>query len=206
MDECTKASADLWLVRHGETDWNREKRFQGSRDIPLNALGIQQAEESAALLRGNSFDAIYTSDLQRAFQTAQCIAERMGLKVIKERGLREIDMGIWEGKTIYDIQTQYPEQWVQWQKNPLSVVPPPGESIEHVAQRVYRAVDEIAAAHPGGRLVIVSHGISIAALICRADGIPLSEIYRSVPENTEIRRLIWKISSKPSICSSYLEK
>jgi alpha-ribazole phosphatase len=189
-------TTDLWLVRHGETDWNKESRFQGSRDIPLNAAGMHQAEAIAQKLCDGAYDAIYSSDLTRALQTAQQISAQTGLEIIKDASLREINMGIWEGRTIDEIAGEYPAQWQQWQKNPAGVNPPPGESVREVVRRVTAFADELTALHPGGRIIIVAHGISIAALTCKADGLSLAEIYRLVPQNTEVRHLTWKIRSE----------
>ena len=132
----------LLLVRHGETDWNRELRIQGSSDIELNELGRKQAEALADELAHVELDAIYASDLSRARATAETVAERLGLPVTVDPDLREIDVGSREGLTGAEVGDR------EWD----------GEPHEAHAERVLRAVHRIAAAHPSGRVLVVAHG------------------------------------------------
>ena len=129
------------LARHGETEWNREERYQGHADPPLNEIGRGQAEELANDL-GGPVDAIFSSDLRRASETAQIVGARLGLPVQQEPGLREIDVGSWQGLTKAQIDGR----------------PWDGETYEHHADRVTRALREIAARYPEGRVLVVSHG------------------------------------------------
>jgi broad specificity phosphatase PhoE len=135
----------LLLARHGETEWNREERYQGHADPPLNDRGRAQAEELAARLAAEPVDAVYSSDLRRAAETAEIVGARLGLPVVDEPGLREIDVGSWQGLTKTQIDGR------AWD----------GETYEHHAERVTRALREIAARHPDGRVLIVSHGGSL---------------------------------------------
>ncbi len=183
---------EFWLVRHGQTDWNAEQRLQGHTDIPLNAAGLAQARELAAHLAGLGqpgdlpyFSAIYSSDLSRAFQTAQCLAETLALAVQPHPGLREIHLGDWEGQVRTDIQARFPELVAQRRTNPLEMRSPGGESARELLQRTARAADEIARAYPSGRVLVVSHGITLSALICLAKGYSLDEVYRHGPENAQ---------------------
>ncbi len=145
---------DLVLARHGETDWNREHRLQGWADPPLNELGRQQARELAADLAGERFDAIYTSDLRRAAETAAIVAERLGLRVVEDPALREVDLGSWSGRLRHELAGERPD----------------GETREQHRDRVVRGVLRIAASHPGSRLLVVSHGGSLRALERHAGG------------------------------------
>jgi len=129
------------LARHGETEWNREERYQGHADPPLNEIGRGQAEELANDF-GGPVDAIFSSDLRRASETAQIVGARLGLPVQQEPGLREIDVGSWQGLTKAQIDGR----------------PWDGETYEHHADRVTRALREIAARYPEGRVLVVSHG------------------------------------------------
>lgn len=181
---------ELWLVRHGQTDWNVAGRFQGHIDIPLNPTGISQAQALAATLAAPSngherpsFSAIYSSDLSRAYQTAQLIAERLGLPVQKHLGLREVNLGEWEGKTREHVHARYPELVLARRVNVLDVPPPGGETNRQTARRAAAAANEIALAYPTGRVLVVSHGITVATLVCQARGFPLEELYHHVPEN-----------------------
>jgi broad specificity phosphatase PhoE len=140
----------LVLARHGETDWNREHRLQGWADPPLNELGREQARELAEALDGERFDAVYTSDLRRAAETARIVASRLGLgSVIEDVSLREVDLGSWSGRLWAEVAEQ--ER-------------PDGESREQHRERVVAGVRRLAAAHDGETLLIVSHGGSLRAL------------------------------------------
>jgi alpha-ribazole phosphatase len=171
----------LCLVRHGQTDWNIEGRYQGQSDVPLNENGRAQARALARQLQEHSFTAIYSSDLQRAKETAEIIAAVVKLPVISDRRLREINQGEWEGQQVDIIRSRYSNLWQQRSVDPAKVRPPGGETVEEVARRVYAVTEEIAAQHPTGSVLIVSHGISLAALICRMRGIPIGRAYTEIP-------------------------
>jgi 2,3-bisphosphoglycerate-dependent phosphoglycerate mutase len=143
----------LLLARHGETDWNRELRIQGSSDVELNELGRKQARALADELAGVELDAIYASDLSRARATAEAVAATKELPVRLDPRLRERAFGSWEGLTREDIEERFqPEDR------------PDGETDEEVRARVLAAIDEIAAAHPGEQVLVVSHGGALNAL------------------------------------------
>ena len=114
----------LVLVRHGETSWNSEGRFQGRADIPLSEVGQRQAVALAAALAREEMHAIYSSDLRRAWDTALAIAERHSVPVCREPGLREMDFGSWEGLTYDQIRGIWPNVLAAWQADPLRVAPP----------------------------------------------------------------------------------
>lgn len=173
----------LHLIRHGQTDWNLAGRYQGQADVPLNDCGRAQASLLAARLAGARFDAIFSSDLSRALETARALAALTGLPVHTDRRLREIHQGEWEGMLIHDIRDGYPERFARAQVDPLLPRAPGGESVGQVAGRMSSAADEIARAHPGGTVLLVSHGLAIAALYCLARRLPLSEAYSHIPDN-----------------------
>jgi alpha-ribazole phosphatase len=175
----------LCLVRHGQTDWNLEGRYQGQSDVPLNEKGRAQARILARQLQGQSFDAIYTSDLQRAKETAEIISAFVHAPVLTEPRLREIDQGKWEGQLVEVIKARYAELWRQRSVDPASVRPPGGETVEEVAQRVHGALDDIIATHPNARVLIVSHGLALATIICKVRRIPMGQAYSVIPENAE---------------------
>ncbi len=183
---------ELCLVRHGQTDWNLEGRYMGQSDIPLNATGRIQADSLAGKLKGHLFSAIYTSDLQRAQATADAIAAVLDLPVIADTRLREINQGDWEGKFVDSIRNQYAELWKQRTTDPASIRPPGGETVMEVAERVYAAVEDIAFIHPTGSVLIVSHGLALATVLCRVRGIPIGQAYSVIPENTEPVWVEWK--------------
>jgi broad specificity phosphatase PhoE len=149
----------LLLARHGETDWNRELRIQGSSDIELNDLGRRQAQQLAQELTDVDLDAIYASDLSRAHATAAAVAATHGLEVALDARLRERSFGSWEGLTREDIAELPPGSRHD------------GETDEDVRERVLAAVREIAAAHPGEQVLIVSHGGALNSLWHHALGV-----------------------------------
>ncbi len=181
----------LWLARHGETDWNVEGRFQGQADSPLNATGVQQAVELAERLVGVGIQAIYCSDLRRALQTAWIIGEKLGLEPHSDPRLREIGLGEWEGLQREQIIAAYPGIWEQRRQDPVNVHPPGGENLRELAERSWAAADEIAGKHPGGTVLIVAHGVSLACLLCRANGVPLAQTFQHIPENAYPVRVEW---------------
>lgn len=166
----------LILIRHGETDWNVEGRYQGQADPPLNARGEAQARRLAAELAEVGLDVLYSSPLRRALQTAQVIAERMKLPLHTDPRLMEIHLGEWQGLLWHEIADRYPDLFRRWQTEPWEVRPPGGESLAQVRARVYAAVDEILA-HDAGRCVgLVTHRLPIALLKIRYQGLPLDAV------------------------------
>ncbi len=186
-------AAELWLVRHGETDWNRQGLYQGQADIPLNETGLAQARETAAALARarQKFAAIYASPLMRARQTAEEGARRLGLEVRIEDRLREIHQGEWQGRNYAAVVAQFnlqprAEPMEMWQMRA-----PGGESVAEVAVRMASAADAIARAHPGQAVLVFSHGLALATLVCQARGIPLSEVYAHIPANGQADCINW---------------
>jgi broad specificity phosphatase PhoE len=150
----------ILLVRHGETDWNREGRWQGHARTTLNQTGREQAAALAEQLAGTELDAVYSSDLPRALETAAILAAPRGLLPIPEPGLREIDVGSREGLTEADLDGS------TWD----------GETYEAHRERVHAAVQRIALRHPDGCVVAVTHGGSLRRLQEIALGAPLEVI------------------------------
>ncbi len=148
----------VYLVRHGATDWNIDKRAQGTADIPLNEAGRQQAVHTATELENVDIDAVYSSDLQRARATALAIAARHGLEVIEDPNFREIDQGEWTGLPVDEIKKRWPELWGPARHFNAR---PGGESPHQVRARALEALRRVLAAHPDGSVVIVSHGGTI---------------------------------------------
>lgn len=183
---------EIWLVRHGETDWNREQRLMGQLDIPLNPLGLQQAASLAAEMTGQAFDALYASVQIRARQTAEVLAATLNLPLRLDARLCEENIGGWQGLTIAEVHARYPGQWEQRRADPPNFRPPGGgETITEMAARACEAADEIAATWPQGRVLLVSHGILIASLICRANGLPLTRIFEQNLANARAEIIHW---------------
>jgi broad specificity phosphatase PhoE len=154
----------IFLARHGETDWNSERRWQGHADRPLNDVGRAQARELAESLADRTIDVVYSSDLLRAHETALIVAERLALPVDVDPGLREVDVGDWSGRVHTEIEGLDPDGYRRWQEGGKGWAG--GESYEEMGERVVAAVLRLAARHPGETVLIVTHGGSIRA--CRA--------------------------------------
>lgn len=158
---------DFLLIRHGETDWNRELRFQGTIDIPLNDMGLLQAQRlkqrftnTLALWRADQrgIHSVVSSVLQRAQQTAQPIAELVGMPSILEPGLQEQCYGIFEGLTAQEIKLQYPDEWAQWLAFDAQVAVKGAESAQVFHDRVMDTMRALATKYVDGHVVVVTHG------------------------------------------------
>jgi phosphoserine phosphatase len=156
------------LVRHGATDWNDRNRAQGHADIELNERGRAQAREAAERLAACDLDAVFSSDLVRALETARAIARVHGLDVVVERDLREIDQGDWTGLTDHEIKARWPDRWGPARHFSAR---PGGESPAQVRRRALGAVERILLAHPSGTVAAVSHGVTIRTLVAEALGL-----------------------------------
>jgi alpha-ribazole phosphatase len=162
----------LILVRHGETDWNAAKRFQGQADIPLNRTGQRQAAAVARMLRHDTVQAIISSDLRRAQETARVIAAPLQLTINPDSRWREMAFGDWEGLTYDVLQHRHPKRLVAWYDDPLQMAPPNGETLIHVANRVRTAWHDLRATYANQTVVLVAHGGPLRILLCLALGLP----------------------------------
>lgn len=160
----------LILVRHGETPWTREGRFQGAEDTGLTPEGVAQAERLAKRLAREAIDAAYASDLKRAVETARRIMAGQGSVRIDPR-FRELDFGAWEGLTYSEVQARYPLALARWEADPMTRAPHGGESLGELFKRLQGALDEIKERHWGQTVLIVAHGGSLQVLLCLAFGL-----------------------------------
>ena len=184
-------------IRHGETAWNVDTRIQGHIDIPLNEHGQLQAERLAeALAAQDPLHAIYTSDLQRAHQTALTVGKRLGLKPVTHQGLRERGFGAFEGKTFKEIEADLPEDAMRWRKRDPHWEPPKGgESLIALNQRIRNTLNTLAAKHPGEHIAVFAHGGVIDILYRIATGQDLLAPRTWALTNTAINRLLWTPNS-----------
>lgn len=179
------------LARHGETDWNRESRFQGHADVPLNDDGRAQVRALAELLAGEPFTAAYSSPLRRAAESAEILASAFGLSVHPSEALREVDVGSWSGLTVAEVEARYPEgfaRWVDWRCEGWD----DGEAYADLSRRVVEGLREIAARHPGEHVLVVTHGGPIRAAHATALGLSLDAVRgdrASVVENCATVRI-----------------
>jgi len=173
----------VFLVRHAESTWNAENRWQGQADPPLSESGRAQARLVAQRLRAEPISALYASDLSRALETAQAIGRALHLPPRPEPRLREIDLGVWAGLTRQEIAARYPEEFQAWSEH-KPVRAGGGETFPEMQQRIVSVLEEIVAAHPGETIAVVTHGGAITALRSHIQGIPMSaELFEGVPPN-----------------------
>jgi len=159
----------ILLIRHGQTDWNLAQRFQGQSDIPLNETGHKQAHALANRLSAETFDAVYSSDLQRATETAKIICTS---QIHPDPRLREVHFGDWEGLTYDEIKAKHPETLAAWEADIFKNAPPNGETLEGLAVRVQSMLDELRKKHDDQNILIVAHGGVLQTLICLALKLP----------------------------------
>ena len=168
------------LVRHGETDWNRENRFQGHADTQLNEAGRAQARALALELAGESFRTVYSSPLLRAHETAAILAASLDLEVEPADELMEVDVGSWSGLTRTDIEARFPDGFNRWLEYGHGW--DDGESYDELGERVVSGLLRIAAAHPRGNVLAVTHGGPIRSALAAAEGV---RIRRGAPLASE---------------------
>lgn len=160
----------ILLIRHGETDWNIEGRYQGQADPPLNSKGIKQAQQLSQKLSRSSIDIIYTSPLLRTRETANIIAGNLGVQIIDDPRLMEIHQGDWQTRLRSEIEALYPDLFAAWESTPWDVSPPGGENLVDVQKRVYNAIDDIVTRKSGRKIGLVTHRIPIALIKVRYQG------------------------------------
>lgn len=153
----------LYLIRHGKTQWNLEKRMQGSQNSPLTQDGIDQAMKLSEKLRTIEFDVYLTSSSKRAQETAQLVFPNN--TIVDHSAFTEINMGSWEGKTFQEIEALNPTQWHNFFKDPLAFEPDSGESFEELYDRVSDALNELLIEFKGQSIAILSHRITIKMMI-----------------------------------------
>ncbi len=175
----------VYLARHGESDWNVERRWQGHADRPLTDRGREQAQALAARLAGVELDAIYASDLRRAWETAEAVAVPRGLEVVRRPELREVDVGSWSGFTRDECADRFPDAFLRWQEGGSGW--DDGESYEDMGVRIVTAVQQLAAEHPDGSILVVSHGGPIRAVHAHALGVDIATHRRTGPVEPNAR-------------------
>ncbi|MFX1555085.1 MAG: histidine phosphatase family protein [Promethearchaeota archaeon] len=168
----------VYLVRHGQTAWNREEVFRGRADIPLNETGRKEALLTGQYLRGVKVDSIYSSPLSRAVETAEAIARYQGKQVRILEGLIDIDFGGWQGISHEVVRERYEELYRQWRESPHLVRFPGGESLEEVSERALKAIHGVIRDHAGETLVMVSHRVVNKIMICGLLGLDSSHFWQ----------------------------
>ena len=178
-------------IRHGETAWNVDTRIQGQLDIGLNDTGRWQAQRVASTLAGEPINAIYTSDLYRAWDTANAVSMATGVALQSEPDLRERGFGVFEGKTFSEIEAHWPDQALLWRKRQPDFAPEGGESLLVMRDRIQGVVDRLATQHPGQLIVMVAHGGVMDALYRLATRQHIQAPRTWALGNAAINRLLW---------------
>ena len=167
------------LVRHGETEWNKIRRFQGVTDIPLNDRGRIQAGYAREALANTHIDAVYASPLSRAVETASIICRDHAVDTIhREPGFMEQNVGDWEGLTYEEITARWPDELDDWLYNPARLQIPKGERFAEVQQRAVSAFWRVADAHPGQTVLIASHMVCLSTILDHFAGVDLNDIWQ----------------------------
>ena len=181
----------MLAIRHGETDWNVDGRIQGQLDIKLNATGAWQVQRLARALAGEEIAAVYSSDLLRAFETAQAVARACSRPVVTDAGLRERGFGIFEGLSFAEIGQRWPEQHERWRKRDPEFGAPGGETLQQFYARSIASATRLAALHPGQTIALVSHGGVMDCLYRAASRVALDAPRSWQLLNAGINRLLY---------------
>jgi len=168
----------FYLVRHGETDWNREQVFRGRLDIPLNDFGRQQAQAIGEKLADAKLTAVYTSPLKRARETADIVARACGLEALVQEGFIDLDFGEWQGLTQGQVRAQFPEVYRTWQGTPEAAAIPGAEPLTVVKERAVSAIMKLAERLPDARVCIVSHRVVCKLVMAWALGLDEGAFWR----------------------------
>ena len=196
-------ATEFWVVRHGETTWNVDGRYQGQTDVPLSHIGVLQAATLAERLTGQHFDAVYSSDLTRASQTAAMVAERLaGAPSVQfDPGLREIDVGQLSGLLVSEIEARYPEFLGDLRADPWQTRRPGGESMADLFGRSGAAFQALRRRHPGGRVLTFTHGGVVRVAVGLAlGGVPAHAWARLSVTNTSVTRILLGEDSGTLLC------
>jgi broad specificity phosphatase PhoE len=170
----------FYFVRHGETAWNAEERLCGSTDVPLSDVGRRQAHLLGLRFQPIWVEALYSSPLGRALETAQLIGEAIGREPVVDPRLAELNYGAWEGRLFEEIKRTSPAIYGAWDADPANVAPPEGETGVHLIERVTPFMADLAQRHRSGNVVVVCHKTVCRLLACHIMGTPLSEYRRRI--------------------------
>lgn len=168
----------LMLVRHGETQWNLENRIVGHTEIGLNSTGRRQVALLAQALGGQKVDALYSSPLRRAVETANEIAKEHGLDVVTDDALKEVDAGELDGIAIEEVVRCYGNFWEEWAKGADTLRMPGGETMGELQDRAWSVTTRVVSDHPEGTVILVSHTLTILSILTKALGMPLEDFRR----------------------------
>jgi broad specificity phosphatase PhoE len=185
-------TTSIYLVRHGQTAWNKEEVFRGRTDIPLDETGLEEAEVAGEYFRPINLQAIYSSPLSRARQTAQKIAQFHALEAQPLDGLIDMSFGSWEGQSLREVEEKDGVRYQQWRDEPHLVILPGGETLEEVRARAMAALDKVIHEHLEQTLVLVSHRVVNKVLICGILGLDNSHFWQIRQDTTAINLIQYR--------------
>jgi alpha-ribazole phosphatase/probable phosphoglycerate mutase len=180
------------MARHGQTEWNARRRFQGASDVGLSDLGRRQAEALGGAIRSRALAAVYTSPLRRAAETAEIALRGRDVPITTLPELIELSLGEWEGRTVEEIRRREGDPYQRWIEAPLDCPPPGSESLLDLSARVRRAIDRIHAFHAHGaegdgrEVLVVAHGGVISVYACHLLGLSLNHLWRLRVDNASL--------------------
>jgi len=185
-------TTSIYLVRHGQTAWNKEEVFRGRTDIPLDETGFKEAELAAEYFRPIHLQAVYSSPLSRAWQTAQKIAQFHALEAQPLDGIIDMSFGAWEGHSLREVEEKDGVRYQQWRDEPHLVNLPGGETLEEVRVRAMAALDKVVHQHLEQTLVLVSHRVVNKVLICGILGLDNSHFWQITQDTTAINLIQYR--------------
>lgn len=194
-----QAMTTFYLLRHGETEWNEKGRWQGHSDLALNDRGREQARESTSAVLAAAPEFAFSSDLKRAAETAAIVTSPLKLSVPALASLREAHFGAWEGLSKDQIIERFPEDWRRRTEDVVNYAPPGGESLRALARRMSLALRDLADAHQGRRVLVVTHGFAIAAVRVALAREPLENACVQIPKNCALTEIPWPESGCPDL-------
>ena len=180
----------VYLIRHGQTAWNKEEIFRGRADVPLDETGLKEAELAGEYLREKEIDAIYSSPLSRASQTAEKIAQFQNLKVQPLEGMIDMSFGNWESHSLEKVRQSDGERFRQWREEPHLLKIPGGETLEEVRIRSMAALEQIIRRHSGKTVALVSHRVVNKVIVCGILGISNSHFWQIGQDTTAINLIL----------------
>ena len=185
----------VYLVRHGQTEWNKKLTFRGRIDVPLNEAGHREARAISDALKDKNIEAIYTSPLRRSIETAQPFAKFCRLKIVAVQGLIDISYGDWEGLTFNEVKKRYSDQYDKWEKRPDLIRFPHGETLDEAKERSFRAFKNIVKKNPGKSILIVPHRVINKVLLCALLGLSNSHFWE-IKQDTGCINLIEYLNNR----------
>jgi broad specificity phosphatase PhoE len=168
----------LYIIRHGQTAWNKKEIFRGTRDIPLNEVGLKEASALGHYLHETRFDVLYTSPLSRARQTADAVARYQDLAPLLEPLLTDLNFGVWQGRLHEKVKQEYPELYQTWVTAPEQTHFPEGESLQDVLNHADTLLANLRKSHPGKTVGLFTHRVVCKVLICRLLGLGLEHFWQ----------------------------